>query len=29
MEAGHLLTCAGAQNQQKFVERKLQKMKGK
>ncbi len=29
MEAGHLLTCAGAQNQQKFVERKLDKMKGK
>jgi enoyl-CoA hydratase len=29
MEAGHLLTCAGAQNQQKFVDRKLQKMKGK
>jgi enoyl-CoA hydratase len=29
MEAGHLLTCAGAQNQQKFVERKLEKMKGK
>ena len=29
MEAGHLLTCAGAQNQQKFVERKLEKMRGK
>ncbi len=29
MEAGHLLTCAGAQNQQTFVERKLQKMKAK
>jgi enoyl-CoA hydratase len=29
MEAGHLLTCAGAQNQQKFVERKLEKMKSK
>ncbi len=29
MEAGHLLTCAGAQNQQKFVERKLDQMKGK
>ena len=28
MEAGHLLTCAGAQNQQKFVERKLEQMKG-
>jgi enoyl-CoA hydratase len=28
MEAGHLLTCAGAQNQQKFVERKLKQMKG-
>ena len=28
MEAGHLLTCAGAQNQQNFVERKLEKMKG-
>jgi enoyl-CoA hydratase len=27
MEAGHLLICAGAQNQQKFVERKLEKMK--
>ena len=29
MEAGHLLTCAGAQNQQKFVERKLEQMRGK
>ena len=29
MEAGHLLTCAGAQNQQNFVERKLNQMKGK
>jgi enoyl-CoA hydratase len=29
MEAGHLLTCAGAQNQQMFVERKLEQMKGK
>jgi enoyl-CoA hydratase len=29
LEAGHLLTCAGAQNQQKFVERKLEKMRGK
>ena len=29
MEAGHLLTCAGAQNQQMFVERKLGQMKGK
>jgi enoyl-CoA hydratase len=29
MEAGHLLTCAGAQNQQRFVEKKLEKMKGK
>ena len=29
LEAGHLLTCAGAQNQQKFVERKLDKMKTK
>ena len=29
MEAGHLLTCAGAQNQQTFVERRLQKMKAK
>ena len=27
MEAGHLLTCAGAQNQQTFVERKLAQMK--
>jgi enoyl-CoA hydratase len=29
MEAGHLLICAGAQNQQKFVEIKLEKMKEK
>ena len=29
LEAGHLLTCAGAQNQQEFVERKLEKMKTK
>jgi enoyl-CoA hydratase len=29
LEAGHLLTCAGAQNQQKFVERRLSKMKEK
>ena len=29
MEAGHLLTCAGAQNQQQFVERKLEQMRGK
>jgi enoyl-CoA hydratase len=29
MEAGHLLTCAGAQNQQKFVTRKLERMKTK
>jgi enoyl-CoA hydratase len=27
LEAGHLLTCVGAQNQEKFVERKLEKMK--
>lgn len=27
LEAGHLLTCVGAQNQSRFVERKLQKMK--
>ena len=27
LEASHLLTCAGAQNQQKFVKRKLEKMK--
>jgi len=27
MEAGHLLICAAAQNQQNFVERKLEKMK--
>ena len=29
LEASHLLTCAGAQNQKKFVERKLKKMKEK
>jgi enoyl-CoA hydratase len=29
MEAGHLLTCAGAQNQQTFVARRLEKMKAK
>ena len=29
LEAGHLLTCAGAQNQQKFVARKLARMKTK
>jgi enoyl-CoA hydratase len=29
LEAGHLLTCAGAQNQGQFVERKLAKMKTK
>jgi enoyl-CoA hydratase len=29
MEAGHLLTCVGAQNQHLFVERKLEKMRGK
>jgi enoyl-CoA hydratase len=29
LEAGHLLTCAGAQNQKAFVERKLAKMKAK
>jgi enoyl-CoA hydratase len=29
LEAGHLLTCAGAQNQKAFVERKLEKMKAK
>jgi enoyl-CoA hydratase len=27
LEAGHLLACVGAQNQEKFVERKLEKMK--
>jgi enoyl-CoA hydratase len=27
LEAGHLLTCVGAQNQEKFVKRKLEKMK--
>ncbi len=29
MEAGHLLTCAGAQNHKDFVERKLRKMENK
>ncbi|UCE55941.1 MAG: enoyl-CoA hydratase/isomerase family protein [Desulfobacterales bacterium] len=29
LEASHLLTCVGAQNQIKFVERKLEKMKEK
>ena len=29
LEAGHLLTCVGAQNQGRFVENKLQKMKQK
>jgi len=29
LEAAHLLICVGAQNQQEFVERKLEKMKGK
>ena len=29
LEASHLLTCVGAQNQKKFVERKLKKMKEK
>jgi enoyl-CoA hydratase len=28
LEAGHLLICAGAQNQEKFVAKKLEKMKG-
>jgi enoyl-CoA hydratase len=28
LEASHLLICAGAQNQEKFVARKLKKMKG-
>jgi enoyl-CoA hydratase len=27
LEAGHLLICAGAQNQKKFVENKLKQMK--
>ena len=27
LEAGHLLTCVGAQNQRRFVENKLQRMK--
>lgn len=29
LEASHLLTCVGAQNQKKFVEKKLEKMKKK
>ena len=29
LEASHLLTCVGAQNQKKFVEKKLEKMRGK
>jgi len=29
MEAGHLLTCAGAQNHKDFVQRKLKKMENK
>lgn len=29
LEASHLLSCVGAQNQKKFVERKLEKMKQK
>jgi hypothetical protein len=29
LESSHLLTCVGAQNQKKFVERKLEKMKEK
>jgi enoyl-CoA hydratase len=29
LEASHLLTCVGAQNHKKFVERKLEKMKEK
>ena len=29
MEAGHLLTCAGAQNQKAFVDKKLKEMKAK
>ena len=29
LEAGHLLACVGAQNQDQFVASKLQKMKGK
>ncbi len=28
LEASHLLTCVGAQNQKSFVEKKLKKMKG-
>jgi enoyl-CoA hydratase len=29
LEAGHLLTCVGAQNQKKFVKKKLEKMRDK
>jgi enoyl-CoA hydratase len=29
LEASHLLTCVGAQNQKKFVEKKLEQMKAK
>jgi hypothetical protein len=29
LEASHLLTCVGAQNQKTFVEQKLKKMKAK
>ena len=29
LEAGHLLTCVGAQNQEQFVAAKLRKMKPK
>lgn len=29
LEASHLLTCVGAQNQKKFVEKKLEKMRAK
>ncbi len=29
LEASHLLICVGAQNQKKFVEKKLEKMRGK
>jgi enoyl-CoA hydratase len=29
LEASHLLTCVGAQNQKKFVEQKLEKMRAK
>jgi enoyl-CoA hydratase len=29
LEASHLLTCVGAQNQKEFVQKKLEKMRGK